>query len=1296
MEQERRKNKTPLIACLCAVLVIVLLLAAWMLYLKLWEEPTDPNKPCIHTFGDWGENTLSTCEMPGEEKRICTVCGESEERPIAALGHDEISYEAQAPTCTAIGWDAYVVCGREGCDYTTYAEQPSLGHSHDAVWSYDSDAHYHPCTREGCEDRGDEDFHVFDINNFCDVCKFQGETDASMFSLFFSSADGGYVIHGYHGNATKVFIPEQYNGIDIVAIHEYAFGNCDFLISVEISEKIEKIDRYAFDNCDALISVTFKGDSRLRAIETGAFSECTNLTNFQIPSGVMSVGSVAFYACDNLIQTEHGISYVDKWVVDCDQDLSSVAFRTDTVGIATGAFYYCADLKNIDLPTTLISICSGAFSGRTGLVSLTIPASVKSIGAAAFACGDLKSITVDEQNTVYHSHGNCLIHTATKILILGCENSIIPADGSVTSIGASAFYGCKGLENIELPYGIVDIKSSAFAATGLTNITIPASVISIGDSAFSSCFALTDVVFSEDSCLIAIGEAAFQNCTSITQFHILAKIVSIEKYTFAGCTALSSVTFGGNSRLNTIRQYAFQDACNLRAFEFPTGVITVETYAFAGCTELIQKENGISYVGKWIIACDTAITHAVLRSETVGIAERAFYGCKKMESINLGDAIHLTSIGDVAFSGCGALTNLNLPDNVINIGVSAFSGCTSLKSIYIPSKVNEIGRHAFFGCTGLVNITLDEEIRLTRQVIGVFSKCDGVETITMPAGVVKKLFDHNSVPKSLKVVVIVGDDDIDDRSFMNFAGLTDIHISEGIKTIGAYAFSRCYGLTSIEIPASVKKIEDGAFEFCQGLTTISFAKSSQLETIGDDAFNECIALSSIEIPAFVKSIGSNAFCRCRNLKNVYFPDDSQLTVIGSWAFYKCNLVSIQIPSSVVELGNHAFSSSGVEEWEDGVCYVDKWVTGVGSQHVTIRLDTVGIGYGAFWESAIASINIPNSVMSINSMAFYGCALLTKVVIPENVMYIGAGIFAACDQLENVLVDVNNKIYYSEGNCIIEIATKKLIAGCNNSLIPFDITAIEEMAFSSCEKLTSITIPNGVIRIGDSAFLECRNLVDISFPTSLTSIGDGAFEYCTGLTSITIPDNVMRIGDYAFYGCASLLYIDFGEKSQLTNIGERAFHGCMGLTDVIIPDGVICIGYGAFEYCTGLISIMIPNSVASIDDFAFYGCTSLLNVNWGEQSQLVSIGDLSFSGCIGLITVEIPFYVSDIGGHAFEGCYNIASIQFKNTVGWPVDVTDAERNASWFLAEEIPPIDWSREDGNEQLDPPVEVEAPVEE
>ncbi len=75
--------------------------------------------------------TEATCEEAGSKTLVCEACGDTKTEAIAALGHNEIAYEAKVPTCTTIGWDAYVKCSR--CDYTTYKELPVTSHNYEEV-----------------------------------------------------------------------------------------------------------------------------------------------------------------------------------------------------------------------------------------------------------------------------------------------------------------------------------------------------------------------------------------------------------------------------------------------------------------------------------------------------------------------------------------------------------------------------------------------------------------------------------------------------------------------------------------------------------------------------------------------------------------------------------------------------------------------------------------------------------------------------------------------------------------------------------------------------------------------------------------------------------------------------------------------------------------------------------------------------------------------------------------------------------------------------------------------------------
>ncbi|GEM_PF-6444314 len=183
-----------------------------------------------------------------------------------------------------------------------------------------------------------------------------------------------------------------------------------------------------------------------------------NRTAVSVPSSyngkpVTSIGRTAFSSCIRL---------------------SEITIPNSVTNIGIAAFEDCISLRKITIPNSVISIGDDAFLGCSRLTGIIIGNSVTSIGSYAFnMCSGLTSIAVASGNTKYHSNGNCLIETASKTLILGCKNSVIPSDGSVTSIGRGAFSGC----------------------SSLTSIAIPNSVTSIGRGAFSGCSSLTSVTF---------------------------------------------------------------------------------------------------------------------------------------------------------------------------------------------------------------------------------------------------------------------------------------------------------------------------------------------------------------------------------------------------------------------------------------------------------------------------------------------------------------------------------------------------------------------------------------------------------------------------------------------------------------------------------------------------------------------------------------------------------------------------------------------------------------------------------
>ena len=250
-----------------------------------------------------------------------------------------------------------------------------------------------------------------------------------------------------------------------------------------------------------------------------------------------------------------------------------------------------------------------------------------------------------------------------------------------------------------------------------------------------------------------------------------------------------------------------------------------------------------------------------------------------------------------------------------------------------------------------------------------------------------------------------------------------------------------------------------------------------------------------------------------------------------------------------------------------------------------------------------------------------------------------------------------------------------------------VTGIGYAAFSWCNSLTSITIPDSVTNIGDYAFQQCSSLTGITIPDGVTTIGKNAFYVCTGLTSITIPESVSYIGAFPFGACSNLkeIVVESGNQhytsidgilysidktvliqvpgsvtgnyvisDSVKTIGEGAFVLCEGLTGIHIPDGVTSIGTNAFFNCNRLISINIPDSVTTINNHAFSRCSSLSAVEIPEG--ITFIGDGVFYGCSSLLSINIPSSVGSIGSRAFQSCTNLAGIAI------PVGVTSIGSHA----------------------------------
>ena len=421
-----------------------------------------------------------------------------------------------------------------------------------------------------------------------------------------------------------------------------------------------------------------------------------------------------------------------------------------------------------------------------------------------------------------------------------------------------------------------------------------------------------------------------------------------------------------------------------------------------------------------------------------------------------------TQIKRYGFEKCVGMEIIIVSDSVTEIDDHGIYKCEDLKKIVIGNSVEIIRKEGIMDCENLSDLSVSED----NKVYDSRGNCKAIiETLT---NTLIKGCSNTVIPNSVTT--------IGDSSFMGCKGLNDIKIPNSVTTIGNNAFKGCEKLTSIEIPDSVTTIGASAFS-STSLTEIIIPKS--VTKIESSVLWGCRQLTEVNLPDSLTSIGYSTFRFCSGLTSIIIP--ASVNQIGDDAFYGCtNMISISIPDQVTEIGSYAFS--GCE--------------------------------------SLTTIHIPDQVTTIGARAFSGCDSLTEIHIPDSVMKIERQAFHSCCNLKRIVVSEGNKVYDSRDNCnaIIETSTNKIIRGCENTIIPSSVTAIEEYAFTSAIGLKEINL-DSITDIGRDAFEGCTGLTSIKIPKSVTKIEKGTFKNCRGLVEVIIPDSVEFVGDYAFIDSA---------------------------------------------------------------------------------------------------------------------------------------------------------------------------------
>lgn len=232
--------------------------------------------------------------------------------------------------------------------------------------------------------------------------------------------------------------------------------------------------------------------------------------------------------------------------------------------------------------------------------------------------------------------------------------------------------------------------------------------------------------------------------------------------------------------------------------------------------------------------------------------------------------------------------------------------------------------------------------------------------------------------------------------------IKEVVCSNGVESIGRYAFQNCDNLTSITIPESMTRIEERAVSNCSSLEDIIFQNSSSITYIGKSAFASCTSLTSVQIPDGLKSIEESTFSNCTNLKSVVIPFGVEK--ISSFAFLRCSsLTEIIIPNSVTTVGKQVFADcsnlKSVSLSDEVKTITQSMFNGCKKlEHVALPSKLTNIRNHAFYEcEALTNITIPVGVTSIEGTAFSYCRSMKKICFMGDCTWIEPSAFSYCNR-----------------------------------------------------------------------------------------------------------------------------------------------------------------------------------------------------------------------------------------------------------------------------------------------------------
>ncbi|MBQ9070206.1 MAG: leucine-rich repeat protein [Clostridia bacterium] len=1033
-------------------------------------------------------------------------------------------------------------------------------------------------------------------------------------------------------------------GSTVEKIAYWSFTNCRVYKLLNIPASVKIIDEYAFASCQ-LKEMTWEEGTQLHTLGASAFSN-GQFASFVFPDTLEVVGSGAF----NTTLKEVTLNSIIK---------STIASNGGSIFTS----YSAGSLQKIYLPddNPYLELVDGALYSEDMTILMYVPPRVDMGTKTAFDIDD--RVTVIEASALsYFPYAVVLHEGIIKIAdnaFRGSAMAEVTLPASVVEIGEYSFYDMPNLTTFKVATNSILNKVGGYAFYYndlLANVELPDTVTDMGDSVFYSCTALETIVLPNG--ITTLPKYTFNGCSALKNVTLPEGLMYIGGNAFYKCYALESITIPASVTSFEEESYAlgvFEDCRSLKNVTFADGSLltNIPGETFYGCTSLeniVIPDTIVTLGANAFVGCSN-LKSVVIGGKWTDLPADFFKGMTKLETVVLPDSVK--TIGAGAFDGCTNLVNFTLPASVETIGEAAFRNCSSLEAVEIGEKVEAIGNFAFDGCSALESVVFDENCAI--KALGedpevesaIFRGTTALESITLPDS-----------------VATIGANIFED------SGLSAVSLPATLTAVSNYAFSGCVNLAEVSIPSTVASIGDFAFENCSGLVEARIA--SGVETIGTGVFSNCTELETVNIPASVMNITGNPFINCPSLVNFNFDSANTDYVLLDGALMDSGKFTIiyylptnvpaggvyQVPSTVGVIAKGAFCDSQIVS-------------------ISIPEKVTEIPAMAFMNSKkLETVTITNSITAIGDDAFKNCTSLTAFTIPEVTSTVGNGAFEGCSSLETVnfvnrtsAITLGARVFKdctSLANITIPHQTTGLSeymlanTGITEFTVPTTVTSLDvKGVLSGCSNLSSVTIHNGVQgNLGAEFFMNCTSLEEVDLPAGITTLGEVEF---IGFQQYTGSHYFKKYGtgtySAAFKGCTSLESIDL---SYINNIGAHAFEGCTSLTDIDFATDMFGIGDYAFAGCTSLVEVNMYNDV--------YGCNGQTPIK-GDYTQIdykpTAFGAFVFADCTKLTKVSLPgtddedyeypkyMGIEDIKDGVFKNCPALRLVMIPSANGFDI-------------------------------------------